>query len=228
MKKISPSRIITGLLILAIGVGLLLSNLNVLNFGDLARDWWPMIIVTIGVIIFLDDMKNYLWALIVTAFGVVTQLHVLDVLPVNAWQLVWPIIIIAVGVSILVNRAVFAGSPKGSAKISKADREDVTAILSGSEQKNHSTNFKASKITAIMGGAQVDLRKAIIKKEATVEIFTLMGGVELIVPEGVEVKCSTSNILGGIEDKTIAPAKKDAPILYVIGDVIMAGVEIKN
>lgn len=228
MKKLSPSRIITGLLVLAVGVGLLLSNLNVLNFGDIVRDWWPTIIIVSGIIIFLSDMKNYLWALIVTAFGVATQLHILDLIPVNAWQLVWPIIIIVIGISILVNRAVFAGAGNSAAKVSKADREDVTAILSGTDQKNHSTDFKGAKITAIMGGAQVDLRKAVIKKEATIEIFSLMGGVELIVSEDVMVKCSTSNILGGIENKASAPSSKDAPVLHVIGDVIMAGVEIKN
>ena len=55
-----------------------------------------------------------------------------------------------------------------------------------------------------------------------------MGGVELRVPETVEVRCSTMNILGGVENKTAKPTAKNAPVLNIIGDVVMAGIEIKN
>jgi predicted membrane protein len=80
----------------------------------------------------------------------------------------------------------------------------------------------------VLGGVTYDMSKVNIKKEATIEIFTLMGGVELRVPENVEVRCSTMNILGGVENKTAKPTAKNAPVLNIIGDVVMAGIEIKN
>lgn len=112
--------------------------------------------------------------------------------------------------------------------VSKTEREDITAILGGSDQRNSSQDFKGSKVSAIMGGVKLDLRKAVIKKEATIEIFTFWGGVELLVPSNVIVKNKSSVILGGIEDKTERDTSKDAPVLYITGDIIMAGVEVKN
>jgi predicted membrane protein len=215
------------LLVILVGAGLLLNNLHITPFVDLAKNWWPLIVIVIGILIFIHDMKNYLWALLVVAVGIVWQLNALNVTDVNVWELFWPIVIIIIGLSIIVNRMILRDG-RSSKSVSKAERDDITAVLSGTEQNNHSDDFKASKITAVMGGAKMDLRKAVIKKEATIEVFTFWGGVELVVPENVQVRCSTSNILGGVDDQAHKPDNKNAPILHVIGDVVMGGIEIKN
>ena len=211
-----------GLAIVSVGVGFLLGNLGILNFNELASTWWPLAVILGGVLIFISDPKSYLWALLVLGLGVLWQLQKLGITNVNPWQLFWPAVIILVGFSILMNRSAARLS------VSKTEREDITAILGGSDQRNSSQDFKGSKVSAIMGGVKLDLRKAVIKKEATVEIFTFWGGVEIIVPPNVIVKNKSSVILGGIEDKTEHDTAKDAPILYITGDIIMAGVEVKN
>lgn len=220
--KAQLSRIIMGLAIVSVGVGFLLGNLGILNFNELASTWWPLAVILGGVLIFISDPKSYLWALLVLGLGVLWQLQKLGITNVNPWQLFWPAVIILVGFSILMNRSAARLS------VSKTEREDITAILGGSDQRNSSQDFKGSKVSAIMGGVKLDLRKAVIKKEATVEIFTFWGGVEIIVPPNVIVKNKSSVILGGIEDKTEHDTAKDAPILYITGDIIMAGVEVKN
>lgn len=220
--KAQLSRIILGLVIIGVGTGFLLDTLGVFNFGDIAATWWPLAVILVGILIFINDAKNYLWALLVVGIGVLWQLKALDVVDINPWQLFWPAVIIVVGLSILFNRSATR------LRVSKSERDDVTAIMGGSDQRNSSPDFKASKVTAVMGGVKLDLRKAVIKKEATVEVFSFWGGVELIVPRDITVKNQTSVILGGVEDKSEREGGKDAPVLYVIGDVIMAGVEIKN
>ncbi len=222
MKTIS-TRLITGLLIVAVGVAFLLSNLNLFSFKDLVSDWWPLVIVVAGIIVFLNDTKNYLWSLLIVVFGVVVQLNHLDILAVNPWQLFWPVVIIVIGLAVLLNRT----SP--SSKVSKSEREDVTAILSGSEVRIRSEDFKGSRVTALLGGATVDLRDATIAKEATLDLFSFWGGIEVRVPKGVIIKNETSVILGGVEDSTrLEKPAKGAPVLHIIGDIIMAGVEIKD
>ncbi len=219
--KAQTTRLITGLLIIAVGIGFLLGNSNVIHFRGIVEDWWPLAIIAAGILIFINDIRSYLWALLVVGIGVIFQLRELNIIDVDPWQLFWPGVIIFVGLSVLFSRS-------ARHHVSKAERDDVTAILGGTDQRSASEDYKGSKVTTVMGGVKLDLRKAVIKKEATVEIFSFWGGVELIVPRNVIVRNQTSAILGGIEDKTDQDSVKDAPVLYVTGDVIMAGVEIKN
>lgn len=218
----STTRIVIGLLIAAVGISFLLNNLQVLPFGIRLSDWWPLLIVAGGILILLSDVKNYIWSLLVIVFGVLFQLKELDIIEVYPWQLFWPILIIAVGLSVVINHT--AKKPA-----SKDDHEDVTVVLSGSESRVQAKDYKGSKVTAIMGGVVLDLTEATIKKEATVDLFCLWGGIEIRVPDGVIVKDSTSAILGGVENTAASSeVKESSPVLRVIGDVVMAGVEIKR
>ena len=211
----------TGLVIIAIGIGFLLDNAHIIELNALARTWWPLLVVVAGVLIFINDTRSYLWAIVVAGVGMLFQLRELHVIDINPWQVFWPAVIIVVGLSIVFSRV------PGN-KVSKSERDDVTAILGGSEQHNMSHDFRGSKLTAVMGGTKLDLRKAHIKKEATIEVFAFWGGVELIVPRDIVIRNQTSAILGGVENKTDQDITKDSPVLHVVGDVIMAGVEIKN
>lgn len=216
------SRIIIGIVIFSVGAALLLDNLNVVDTLPTLGQWWPLFIVLGGVLMFINDARNYLWALLVIFFGVVTQLRVLGYTDVNPWQIFWPVALIVAGISIAFKR------PAMLHRESKADSDAITAILGGSDQKTSSEDFTGARATAVLGAAKLDLRKATIKKAATIEIFTFMGGIELIVPRGVVIKNQTNAALGGVENKTDQETTKDAPILTVTGDVIMGGVEIKN
>ena len=219
----SLTRTIIGLLIVAVGASFLLTNLNILPFDVGIAQWWPLFIVAGGVVMLLSDVRNYLWALLVIGLGVLFQLKQFGIVDVNPWQLFWPAIIIVLGVSVMTSR----GSSRG--KIAASDREDVMAILSGREVRVESKDFKGSRVTSICGGAMIDLRKAVIKKEATIDVFAFWGGIEIIVPEHVMVKNNTSVIMGGVEQQAGGDAVKEgSPILYVTGDVVMSGVEIKR
>lgn len=150
----SLARILTGLGIITIGVFAALGSFDVLSFSAIARDWWPTAIIFAGLIMLINDPRNYLWSLIVMIVG--------------------------------------------------------------------------GKATAVVGGVSLDLRKATINKEATLHVLAFWGGVEIKVPEGWVVKTRANVIMGGIENKANAQSKKDAPVLTIVGDVIMAGVEIKH
>lgn len=220
--KTSYTRIFAGLGVVLLGGLLLLDTLNIGGFNNLLSTWWPLFVVGAGVLVFLNDPKSFLWALLLLGFGSLYQLNNLTIVDINPWQLFWPAIIIVVGLSIIFRQS---GS---RTKIGTHESDDISAILGGASQANKSEDYKGGKVTAIMGGVEIDLRKSIIKKEATLDVFVLMGGVELRVPENVVVKTKAAAILGGIENKSQVVETKNAPILYVTGEVILAGVEIKR
>jgi predicted membrane protein len=101
------------------------------------------------------------------------------------------------------------------------------AIMGGYRRMNNSQDFKGGELTAIMGGLEIDLREASIKGEAVIDIFALMGGVEMRVPEDWLVIIEGFPFMGGFEDKT-RPPKESTKRLVIKGTAMMGGLEIKN
>ena len=222
MNRQTLSRNITGIVVFAAGAGLLLNALNVISINNLVNDYWPLIIVLAGVLILINSWRSWPVAAFLVALGGLYQLREAGIVDVQPWSLVWPLILIFVGVSIMFGRS-YTGK-----RVSKADRDDVSAILAGANVNNHSKAFKQSNATAIMGGARLDLREANFDKNALVDIFAFWGGVEIIVPENVVIRNQVSNIMAGTEDKTHQNTTKNSPVLTIAGTVIMAGVSIRN
>jgi len=215
------TRTIAGGAIISIGVLALLNSLNVMSIGDIFRDWWPAAIILAGALFFMNDPRNFIWPLILVTAGTLLQLRELDIISVNPWQLFWPLVIIAVGISTLVNRS---HSHKG---VNKKDLDNISVFLAGSTTKNESKDYKGGKVSTVLGGADIDLREAVIKDEAVLNVFTVLGGTDIRVPVGWEVKSTITPIAGGVEVKT-KPAGKNAPILTIVGDVVLGGIEIRH
>ncbi len=219
MNNPSLARLLAGAGVIGIGVLALLDNVNLYNFSGLWQTWWPVLLIAAGIIMYIGNRNELAWSGIVTLAGVAFLLNNLDVLDFNVLSLFWPIVIILVGWSIL---------RQGYRKTSIQTGDDnYFAMMSGAESRNTSKDYKGGKATAIMGGVELDLRDAVIKKSATLEVFTLMGGVSVRVPRGWVVKSQTAVFLGGVENKADNDTKADSPILTIVGNVMLGGVEIK-
>ncbi len=218
------SHIITGTIIILFGVGALLNALDVFPFWSTIGNWWPLFLVLAGILIFVNSPKNFIWPIVLVLVGVLLQLNGLGVITINPFELIWPAIIIAVGGSIIFHR-------RGGAKQvdSREGVEDVSAIFSGSETLNKSKDYQGGKATAIFGGVSIDLRDAVIKKQATLEVFALCGGIELKVPRGWKIQSNVLPILGGVESKAHSEDLKDkSPVLIITGTVALGGVEVRS
>lgn len=219
MNNPSLARTLAGVGVVGVGVLALLDSLQVINFLNIWSDWWPAALIAIGVIMYVSDKANIWWASIFVVAGLGILLNNLDVIEFNVFSLFWPAIIIAIGVSLLRQ-----GSRK--AQVSTGD-DNYFALMSGAESRNTSKDYTGGKATAIMGGVNIDLRNAVIKKNATLEVFALMGGVEVRVPRGWVVRSQAIAFLGGVENKADDSTKSGAPVLTIVGNVVMGGVEIK-
>lgn len=104
------------------------------------------------------------------------------------------------------------------------------AFLSGDQRRVLSKNFKGGKISAILGGSEIDLSQADMVEPAMLNIEVALGGVKLIVPPHWSVQINVSNVLSGVEDKRIYAHVSPDPkkILKIYGSVILGGLEIKS
>lgn len=75
------------------------------------------------------------------------------------------------------------------------------------------------------GGVKCDLRNAVIEHDCAIGASAIFGGIDILVPAGVNVKVSTTAIFGGTSNKT-AP-QPNGPTIYITGTCMFGGVEIK-
>ena len=109
-----------------------------------------------------------------------------------------------------------------------SDFIQATAILGAFNRKCPSQQFRGGDLTAIMGGGKIDLREAQIQaNEAVLDIFTLMGGIEIQVPLDWIVEPRHTPILGGYTDRR-TPDKTGTQRLVINGTSIMGGVTVTN
>ena len=235
--------IVTPRLILGAGLALfgLLLTLDRLDLVDAryALRFWPVIIIAIGVLQYRNAPGSYrgtrsVNGLIWIVIGSWLLLNSLRLLRVGIWDLFWPLVLIGVGVSLVMQtlrRAESAAAP-GVAD----ERLSVFAVLSGGKRTIVGP-FNGGEITGFMGGSHIDLRQATIPPGgvARLEVFAVMSGCDLVVPTTWIVSTPAVVLLGGIEDKRLpaipeatAGPKAAPPQLIVSGFVMMGGVMIKS
>lgn len=216
-------RTINALAIIFLGIIILLINIDTPYVRDVLSSWWPLGLLGVAGLIVYNNPRNRLWALLVAVLGTILLLNTLDIVSVNIGDLIFPAILVTVGVGMLLNR-----SRHDAAIDDGTGLEEVSAILSGNSSKITTKDYEGSKVTAVLGGVELDLSKAKIKGEASLDVFVLMGGIELRVAEDVVVRNRTAAVLGGVESKTNPIESKVSPILYLDGQVVMGGIDIKR
>ncbi len=101
----------------------------------------------------------------------------------------------------------------------------VVASMSGIHFISESRSLRSGSVVAFMGGAEIDLRNSEIVDRATIKVWSVMGGVDIVVPDRWRVEVSPRVIMGGIDNRT-APddGTAEAPLLIVEALVAMGGV----
>ena len=103
-------------------------------------------------------------------------------------------------------------------------------ILSGPTRRGRWRIEGETNALAFMGGVTLDLRDAeIAGDEITIRCTAIMGGIDIIVPEGVEVHSSGIPFMGGFDDKTAdVPVLPGTPIIKIKYFAMMGGVSVKS
>ena len=103
------------------------------------------------------------------------------------------------------------------------------AILSGARRTGRWVVPPAYVAVAVMGGVELDLREAQFSEpEVTIHAYALMGGVEITVPEDVDVDVSGVAFMGGFDHHASGPGAPGAPRLRVLGFALMGGVDVRR
>jgi hypothetical protein len=116
----------------------------------------------------------------------------------------------------------------GAAQPATRASEWVIGIMGGGSRKGRWHVARRTTVVNIMGGADLDLRDALVEgTEIEIVVFSLMGGSDIVVPEGVAVDLGGFAFMGG-NDLRVSGARPHpgAPVVRVRAYSVMGGTDV--
>lgn len=218
-------RLWIGLAVLSVG---LLEFLEAAGFYDAGRilRWWPALLVALGVLLLSRGLPSGRWfpgalVLLVGSSLLAERLGWLE----EGLDKLWPLILVLLGLAIISRGLRRAGEDGGG----QQSELSSLAVLAGLKPKITSSAFTGGQVSAFLGSCEVDLTDARLAEEgALLDLFVLMGGIELRIPPGWRVDSKVMPLMGSVEDKTAPSPDANVGSLELRGFVMMGGVVIKN
>ena len=225
--------IVIGLILIAIGVIIGLNTLNITDINIFFDGWWTLFII-IPSIISLLKFNSVASSLTWLTIGVVLLLCCQGILSFDlALELLLPIILIAMGLSFIFKNLI---GNKVSEKIKEINNrndvsEDYCSTFSSQNINIEGKAFEGTTLNAVFGGIKLDVSNAIIEKDIVINASSIFGGIDIIVPEGINIVVKSNSIFGGVDDKRrkakTEKENKDGVTIYVNATCLFGGVDIK-
>jgi hypothetical protein len=220
----SHLRIWIALMFLAVGLAALVDRLAPsAHVVDHVRVWWPLALVALGVggglRLALATRTALRGPAFLTLAGLLALLVTTDPLPTSVRPLLWPTLLVAAGVAMLVRLAV--GKPV------RNDGPVVSRLVSVAESRHivwPVGEFSLGTLTAVASGCVIDLREAKpLDNAARIDVTAVFGGIEILVPAGWRVEYERF----GRDVEAPEPDTDPRPVLQVKAVTFLASVDVR-
>jgi predicted membrane protein len=213
-----------GLVFMALGILLLFQTHGMITIRQVVQ-WWPAALVLIGSATVWQAMRGG---------------DAAKSIPVGG--LFWLVFLAVLFTYTFDRMDTGKDEPPGTLNVFSVFSEHHPAVTG---------EFHGAKLTAVMGGATLDLRNASVAPDETVvlDVFAMWGGGDIRVPRNWDVSIDTTSVMGAVRDQrdqgasktkkgadasfdaAALPAPSDAAVqpahLVVRGTAIMGGFTIK-
>jgi hypothetical protein len=125
-----------------------------------------------------------------------------------------------------------AAATAGLAPALPAPRTEVQtqrALLSSIERDGRWRLAPRNRFSAVLGSVKLDLREAVLPgPEIEIEVHSVLGSVEVTVPEGVEVDLSGSAALSSQNLRVNGTPREGAPLIRIRYGGMLGSLEIRS
>lgn len=198
-RPVNIVNVATGLCFVVLGALLLLHRADVIAMQQII-ELWPLALIILGGAVVWQATR-----------GGDTKLGA----SACAGWLVW--------VAVLGLLFSYAFDRRAEADLPETDGQlNVFAVMGGDRRSAGDAVFRGGRVTAVMGGTQLDLRSATLApgETAVLDVFNVFGGTELLVPAGWSLEILATAVAGGINDQRppSEPAKDRAEAAAIDDD----------
>ena len=251
MKR-NVAGLLCGIIFLLGGLAYVGSIIFGYNFNIFFTGWWTLFIIIPSFISILSNGPRG-FNIGSISIGIVLLLEQQNVISIEyLGKLIVAIVILCIGLSLIIN---FIRGPKkynnpcnngvnynvningqpnqtqNDTKQRNPDQQDFpnyTAVLSGVDARCTSNNFKGARISAVLGGADIDMRSVVITQDIVIYVTAFMGGVDILAPQNVRINVTRTDILGGTTSKAMSqPSDANVPMVTFETNTFMGGIDIK-
>lgn len=222
MKQLE--KIMWGLVLIAIGGILCLNAADITDIDIFFNGWWTLFIIVPCTINLFTERKKF-GPIIGIIIGVMLLLSSNDVIDFgDIWKFVIPAILIIWGLKLLLGGSFGKNKLPVDSEINEDNK--YYATFSGKDLDYTDRKVENMELTATFGGIKLDLRNAKLKNETVIRVAVTFGGIDIKMPDDVNVIDNTSSIFGGVDCKS--KYKKAAKkTIYITGSAVFGGVDIK-
>ncbi|GAB4074648.1 DUF5668 domain-containing protein [Barrientosiimonas marina] len=223
-------RVWVGVLLIVLGLGFFLQQSELWNFEQVLSAWWPLILIVIGMVQLIKrTYSSPITGLILLMAGILFLIN--QWVDFNAAAFIWPLILILVGIDFLFSRRERKGSEQRYTKKSQHTDQLIKtfSLFSEADVKSRSSDFNGGYVTTLFGEAKVDLLEADFPHEATMDLTSIFGDIDVKVPKNVNVEISGLPVFGEWDNNTrLQDSDGDTAVLKINCLVIFGDVDIKN
>jgi len=226
MEKIG--KVLWGLVFIVLGIIIGANALGFANINIFFTGWWTLfIIIPCFISMFEGNGGSKLGNLIGILIGVVLLLATRGIISFEMiTKLIFPIAFIIIGLSMIFNETIKSKVTEKVKDGKKNGMEYISATFSSQRVNKDNEEFKGANLDSVFGGIDLNLKGASIANESAIKASSIFGGIEIIVPEGINVKVKSTPIFGGVSNK-ITNSKDNTKTLYIEAFCLFGGVEIK-
>lgn len=184
--------------------------------------WWSLFFIVLPIYgMIRHGVKGF--DLIILAIGLLILFSGIGLID---WQrirlLFWPCLVILLGLYLIFG--VFKRKPSPALEREAAAR--VSATFGSVKSSCDGRPYDGGVVDADFGGAELDLRNAIIEKDISMNVSACFGAVKICFPPHVRVEAENHSFFGAVKNNVGENTAVNAPVVRVRCSAVFGGIEL--
>ena len=219
--------VIWGVLFISLGVIFALNSLGVTDIDLFFDGWWTLFIILPSIAGLVSD-RDKTGAIIGLVIGVALLLSARDIIDFSmVFELIFPVILVIIGVKIIFKSLFKKKGKSDDFRNRSGAQKEFSSTFSGLDLKFDGEVFEGADLGTAFGGITCDLRNAIIEKDVVINASAAFGGIDIFLPDNINVNTKSSALFGGVSDEKKRTHIEGANTVYINADAAFGGIDIK-